>query len=74
MSAPTRLAIEPRGLQREVAARYVGVSPTKFDEMVEAGKMPKPKQVDRRRIWDRFALDAAFDTLPTETDPNPWDD
>lgn len=66
MSAPARLTIEPRGLQREIAARYVGVSPTKFDEMVSAGLMPKPKHVARRKIWDRFALDAAFEELPDD--------
>ena len=33
-----------RGLQREMAARYVGISATKFDEMVDDGRMPKPKR------------------------------
>lgn len=73
MSSVARLAIEPRGLQRDIAARYVGVSPTKFDEMVTGGRMPKPKLVDRRKVWDRRALDDAFDALPTEQDENPWD-
>ncbi len=65
---------EPRGLKREYAARYVGVGPTKFDEMVKDGRMPAPKRVDYRTIWDRFGLDLAFDDLPTETEANPWDE
>ena len=40
-----RLPLEPRGLQREVAARYIGVGLTKFDEMVRDGRMPGPKRV-----------------------------
>jgi predicted DNA-binding transcriptional regulator AlpA len=63
----------PRGLCRETAARYVGVSPTKFDEMVEDGRMPRPKKIDARSVWDRVALDAAFDELPTHEESNPWD-
>lgn len=58
----------PRGLNREDAARYVGVSPRKFDEMVGDHRMPKPRRVDGRVIWDRVALDLYFDSLPTEKD------
>lgn len=64
---------EPRGLQREVAARYVGISPTKFDELVTDGRMPAPKRIDGRKVWDRRALDDAFDALPTENGENEWD-
>jgi predicted DNA-binding transcriptional regulator AlpA len=53
-------------MSREVAARHIGVSGTKFDEMVADGRMPRPKKVDSRVIWDRFALDAAFGDLPTD--------
>lgn len=67
-------SLAPRGLQRELAARYVGVSASKFDEMVDDGRMPQPKHIDRRRIWDRLALDAAFDALPSnDNDENEWD-
>ena len=37
---------------------------TKFDEMVKDGRMPKPKRVDGRTVWDRIGLDAAFTDLP----------
>jgi predicted DNA-binding transcriptional regulator AlpA len=63
----------PRGLCREAAARYVGISPTKFDEMIEDGRMPGPKKIDSRRVWDRSALDTAFDELPGDGEINPWD-
>lgn len=63
----------PRGLSRELAAAYLGVGVTKFDEMVADGRMPGPKLVDRRKLWDRYALDAAFEELPSETAPNEWD-
>lgn len=57
----------PRGMSRDEAARYIGVGTTKFDEMVADRRMPKPKKIDGRVIWDRIALDAAFTDLPSET-------
>ncbi|MBU1313968.1 MAG: hypothetical protein KJ947_22515 [Alphaproteobacteria bacterium] len=62
----------PRGLSRAEAARYIGVGTTKFDEMVHDRRMPRPKRVDGRVIWDRIALDAAFSDLPDEHE-NPID-
>lgn len=67
-------SLAPRGLSREQAAAYVGVSRTKFDEMVRDGRMPKPKRVDGRVIWDRLRLDEAFAALPGDGEANPWDD
>ena len=63
----------PRGMSREEAARYIGVGTTKFDEMVSDGRMPKPKRIDGRVIWDRLRLDAAFSDLPEEKTTNPLD-
>jgi hypothetical protein len=37
---------------------------SKFLELVEAGRLPKPKIVDSMKIWDRIALDSAFDDFP----------
>lgn len=66
-------SLPPRGLSRGEAARFIGVSPTKFDEMVDDGRMPKPKQIDARRVWDRKALDRAFDELPDDNErDDPW--
>jgi predicted DNA-binding transcriptional regulator AlpA len=61
----------PRGLRHESAAAYIGVSITKFHELVADGRMPKPKHVDRCVIWDRYQLDAAFDDLGNEPPPRP---
>lgn len=55
-----------RGLSREEAAMYVGVGSTKFDAMVLDGRMPKPKRVDGRKLWDVRSLDLAFDALPDD--------
>lgn len=56
----------PRGLSRVEAAAYVGIGATKFDELVGDGRMPKPKKIDGRRVWDRHQLDFAFAALPDE--------
>lgn len=68
-SARTTLAqigLAPIGLSRDEAAAYVGVSERKWDEMVEDGRMPKPKVVDGRRVWSRLAVDKFFAALPDE--------
>jgi len=53
-----------RGLNREQAAAYIGVSTSTFDKMVADGRMPRPRKANTRTIWDRLALDRAFDRLP----------
>lgn len=58
--------LAPRGLSRDEAAAYVGIGTTKFEQMVADGRMPPPKQIDGRRVWDRLRLDAAFAALPDE--------
>jgi excisionase family DNA binding protein len=73
-----RASIQPlpvRGLSRGEAARYVGIGTTKFDEMVRDGRMPKPKRIDGRTVWDLRQLDIAFDALPgdTSSEANSWD-
>jgi len=60
-------------MNREESARYVGVGLTKFDEMVADGRMPRPKRIDSRVIWDRLRLDAAFSDLGEEKPTNPLD-
>jgi len=34
--------------------------------MVADGRMPKPKRIDGRVVWDRLQLDIAFAALPNE--------
>jgi hypothetical protein len=70
---PNPFAYPPRGLSREGAARYIGVGATKFDEMVADRRMPHPKRVDGRVIWDRLKPDMAFSDLPEEKKVNPLD-
>ncbi len=67
------LSLAPRGLSRVQSAAYVGTGTTLFDEMVEDGRMPSPKRINSKTIWDRLALDEAFAGLPSDNDANPWD-
>lgn len=69
--------IPRRGLSREEAASYVGISASKFDELVHDGRMPGPKRIDGRKIWDIRSLDVAFEALPGEdqqSQGSSWDD
>ena len=64
------------GMNRTEAADYIGVSPSKFDEMVRDGRMPPPKRIDTRCVWDSRQLGSAFDNLPggADDDRNEWDE
>ena len=64
----------PRGLNREQAAAYIGVGTSLFDAMVKDGRMPKPKEINSRTVWDRHRLDVAFEELPDRGACNPWDE
>lgn len=70
---PTRI-----GLSREEAAALVGVSPNMFVQMVGDGRMPRPRVVNSRRLWNAREVEAAFAALPREgEDSSPsttWDD
>jgi predicted DNA-binding transcriptional regulator AlpA len=63
-----------RGLSREESAMYIGTSASMFDAMVKDGRMPQPKLINSKPVWDRFALDAAFEALPDRDHGNPWDE
>lgn len=65
--------LAPRGLSRVEAAAYIGLSTSKFDELVESGVMPRPKTVGTRKLWDRHRLDEAFDNLPDDRASGYWD-
>jgi predicted DNA-binding transcriptional regulator AlpA len=73
IARPDLVAYAPRGFSRDEAARYIGVGSTKFDEMVADGRMPRPKRVDGRVIWDRIKIEAAFSDLPDDRQSNPLD-
>ena len=69
--------IDPRGLSREAAASYIGIGTTLFDALVTEGRMPKPKLINSRKVWDRQELDIAFNKLPNgeqqDDETNPFD-
>jgi predicted DNA-binding transcriptional regulator AlpA len=67
-------SLPPRGLSRLQAAAYIGVSATLFDEMVADRRMPRPKRINRRLVWDRLQLDMAFSELPTDGEEGRADD
>lgn len=66
------LSCPPRGLSRLESAAYICVSASKFDEMVKDGRMPKPRPIDARNVWDRMELDAYFTNLPHTEENDPW--
>jgi len=63
-----------RGLSRDEAAMYIGISAGKFDELVADGRMPGRVRIDGRKIWDIRAIDLAFDALARQNPAaNSWD-
>ncbi len=68
------VSLPPRGLSRVQAAAFVGISPSLFDDLVRTGRMPPPKRINSRTVWDRLQLDRAFEGLPDGDEPNPWDE
>jgi hypothetical protein len=51
---------------------YIGISPSKFDELVADGMMPRSVRIGGRKVWDIRDLDVAFDALPREDErPTP---
>ena len=70
-------AIRPRNLKRELAALYVGVSPSLFDKFVKDGVMPQPLSIPAKRtLWDKWQLDEAITCLRAndEQSENPWNE
>jgi len=66
-----------RGLSRIEAAMYLGISLSKFDDLVEDTRMPKARLIDGRKVWDIYELDMAFDNLPHDgsaSTANSWAD
>jgi len=62
-------AIRPiprRGLSRVEAAMYIGISASTFDKLVADGRMPRPRRIDTRKLWDVHELDIAFNALPSD--------
>jgi hypothetical protein len=58
--------IPRRGLSRVEAAMYIGVSASKFDELVRDGRIGPAKILDGRKLFAIETLDEFFDALPEE--------
>jgi hypothetical protein len=56
------------GLPELEAAAAVGVSQTKFREMVASGTMPQPRLVGGKLVYDVDELRAAFKAMPHRGD------
>ena len=62
-----------RGLRRDDAALYCGLSPSTFDRWVEDGAMPQPIRRGGVVLWDVHRIDRAFEALSDDRDEtSPW--
>jgi predicted DNA-binding transcriptional regulator AlpA len=61
-------------MRADRAAVYFSVSRSTFLQWVDEGKMPQPVRINGVVLWDRLALDVAFEALATVEDrPNSFD-
>lgn len=66
----------PFAVCREAAAALVGVSTTFFDRLVKDGRMPQPRQIDGRVLWDSDEVRASWRSMPKRgqaAEANSWD-
>jgi hypothetical protein len=56
------------GLAEDEAAASIGIGVTKFRQLVDARRMPRPRKLDGRMIYDVDELRAAFKSLPHDGD------
>jgi len=56
------------GLGEQGAAAAIGISASKFRLLVNERRMPSPRRLDGRKIWDVDELRAAFKALLHEDD------
>jgi hypothetical protein len=61
-----------RGLSRVEAALYLGISPSKFDQLRENHQVGPPHILGGRKLWDMRDLDETFDASPLEDDQGDW--
>lgn len=65
----------PRWMRPAEAARWCGMSRSKFDQLVKDSRLPAPKAIDGLLLHDRHRLDAALELLPDRggaTDDEDW--
>lgn len=56
----------PRGMRLLDAAAYLGIGKSKFLELVDEERLPKPMRIDGVVVWDRHELDTAIDALKSK--------
>lgn len=61
----------PRRMKAPMAAAYLSVSETKFDEMVRKGVYPAGKKDGGNVFWDKVVLDQWVDAWSGLTTDNP---
>jgi hypothetical protein len=75
---PRRIEILPLlpvvlGLGEPEAAAAIGISVSKFRTLVRDNRMPRPRRVDGRAVWDVDELRIAFKSLPHAGDGDETD-
>ncbi len=69
--------IVPFAVSRPAAAALIGVSAAFFDKLVKDGRMPQPRELDGRVLWDSEEVRVAWRAVPRRGQaarPNTWDD
>jgi hypothetical protein len=56
------------GLGEAEAAAAIGISATKFRQLVVEGRMPSPRRIDSRLVYDVDELRTAFKAMPHENE------
>lgn len=64
------------GLGESEAAAAIGVCATTFRTLVDEGKMPTPRKIGERKVYDVDELRAAFKSLPVDgpKESTGWED
>jgi predicted DNA-binding transcriptional regulator AlpA len=67
------LSLPRFALRRDEAAACLAVSPTKFDEWIADGRMPKGRKIDGVTLWDASEVREAWERLRDGEVHNPFD-
>jgi len=65
------IAYPPRAMRANQAAAYLSMSRSSFLQLVAQGTMAKPSRIGGMVMWDRLALDLAFEELSEVGQGNP---
>ena len=59
-------AYPPRAFRADRAAAYLAMGKSKFLELVDEGRLPRPVRIDGIVSWDRLELDEAYERMKRE--------